>query len=399
MSMRHDPELYALVEETNADEAYLASLSALYDPIVVNHPERFRLEFDVAKEASSLEELLAVKREALRRGYAGTRIPFLTRLQKFILDVTVATERVKCAGDSDGRRSWLLSAEQTDILPTGMSVAEGYGKMSIPAGAALLGLVWQEHFDRIFLALCAPDEHSRVKMGVYNVLDKLYGIDLENGIGSIGWYAAVEMAATYHGNHEVARDLAFSWLHLHDGQAIDSVVHSSLDDLIMRVEAAPGGASIGIASRNEHVISHAYDQSKTYTVPKDQLTVMNWSVGPRPRYPEDDELTREQVLTTLQTPSETLLQALEAVAAAPDPEWIEAEKVALEVLAAVEERGTSGTQGKDGFDERCFLEQHAPFRVRRLQNGGVMLVAYPYRYLWPLWARALDLLGIRPRTT
>jgi hypothetical protein len=70
--------------------------------------------------------------------------------------------------------------------------------------------------------------------------------------------------------------------------------------------------------------------------------------------------------------------------------------VAREVLAALKERGTSGTQGKDRFDERCFLEQHGPFQVRRLQNGGVMLNAYPYGYLWPLWAKALDLLGIRP---
>jgi hypothetical protein len=78
-----------------------------------------------------------------------------------------------------------------------------------------------------------------------------------------------------------------------------------------------------------------------------------------------------------------------------DSAWIEAEKVAREVLAALKERGTSGTQGKDRFDERCFLEQHGPFQVRRLQNGGVMLNAYPYGYLWPLWAKALDLLGIR----
>ncbi len=399
MSMCQESDLYALVDEADADEAYLASLSALYDPIVVNNPERYRYEFDVTTEAISLEELLAVKREALRRGYAGTRMPFLTRLQKYILDVTVAIERVKHARGGGGSRSCLLSVEEADILPKGLSIPEPYDEVSIPVGAAMLGHVWQEHLDHVFLALCAPDAHSRVKFGVCCVLDKLYGLDLINGIWSIGWHAPLEMAATYHGNHEVARDLAFSWLHLHDGQAIDSVVHLALDELITRIEAAPRGTSIGISSRMEHVVKHSLDQSKACTLAKDEVTAINWSVGPRSRYPEDDELTCEHVLATLQTPSETLLQALEAAAAARDPEWIDAENQALQVLAALEERGSSGTQSQDGFEQRCFLEEHGPFLVRRLQNGGVMLTAYPYRYLWPLWASALDLLGIRPKTT
>jgi hypothetical protein len=242
--------------------------------------------------------------------------------------------------------------------------------------------------------MCAPDAHSRVKMGVYNILDKLYGIDLVNGIGSIGWQAAVEMAATYHGNHEVARDLACSWLDLHEHRAADSYVHLSLDEMIMQVEAAPKGSSVGVSSRLDHVAKHGLDESDACTLEFEQRTALN-CVSPRPRYPEDDELTREQVLATLQTPSETLLQALEAVAAAPDPEWVEAEKQALEVLAAPES-SPSWAGDLDRYEQRCFLEAHAPFQVRRLQNGGVMLNAYPYGYLWPLWAKALDLLGIRP---
>lgn len=393
MSTPQEPELYALVDETNADEAYLATLSALYDPVVVNSPNRRRERFDITTYGSTLEEVLAVQREALRRGRSGTHMPFLTRSRNGILDIVLSIKRARADG---GGRSFLLSVQETDILPQDFYIpASSREKLSIAVEAAMLGHLWQEHLDHIFLAMCAPDEHARVKMGVYNVLDKLYGIDLENGIGSIGWHAAVEMAATYHGNHEVARDLAFSWLHLHDGQAIDSVVHSSLDDLIMRVEAAPVGTSIGIASTNEHVIKHMFAQSEACTLPKDETTHTNWSVGPRSRYPEDDELTREQVLATLQTPSETLLQALEAVAAALDPEWIEAEKVALEILAMPTEDVPSGWRRLDRYKPRCFLEQHGPFQVRRLQNGGVMLIAYPYRYLWPLWAKALDLLGIR----
>jgi hypothetical protein len=41
-----------------------------------------------------------------------------------------------------------------------------------------------------------------------------------------------------------------------------------------------------------------------------------------------------------------------------------------------------------------FLEQHAPFRVRRLPSGGVVLSTHPFRSLWPLWADALFVLGL-----
>jgi hypothetical protein len=280
-------------------------------------------------------------------------------------------------------------------MPKYVAVPDLQPDLSIPVSAALLGRLGQEHMDRIFLAMCAPDAHSRVKMGVYNMLDKFYE---SYAVGSHGWRAPLEMAATYHGNHQVARDLAFSWLDLHDGCLIESVVDLSLDELITRVEAAPRGTSIGISSRTEHVVEHSVDETKAAPLDPEQRTPLNCYLGPRPRYPEDHELTREQVLTTLQTPSETLLQALEA-AAAPDAEWLEADKQALDVLEAVQGEEPSGWRRLDLFEQRCFLEEHAPFRVRRLHNGGVMLATHPYRYLWPLWARALDLLGIRPQTT
>lgn len=393
MSMRQEPQLYALVDEANADEAYLASLSALYDPVFVNNPERHRFEFDVVTEGSSLEEVLAVKRDALRRGYAGTRIPFNTRSKTVLLDVTLDIERVKGVCGNGSSQSRLLSVEDADILPRGFSIPESYDHLSIPVGAALLGHIWQEHMDHVFLAMCAPDAHSRVKMGVYTALDKFYGLDLE-AIGTIGWQAPLEMAATYHGNHQVARDLAFSWIDLHEHRPIDSVVHLSLDELIKRIEAVPAGTSIGISSRMEHLVAHGLDESNACTLEFEQRTALN-CVSPRPRYPEDDELTREQVLATLQTPSETLLQALEA-AAAPDADWLEAHDQALNVLAAPG-GGTTWAGGLDSFEHRCFLEAHAPYHVRRLPNGGVMLATHPYRYLWPLWADALALLGIRPR--
>ena len=42
-----------------------------------------------------------------------------------------------------------------------------------------------------------------------------------------------------------------------------------------------------------------------------------------------------------------------------------------------------------------FIERHAPYHVRRLPSGGVLLATHPYRTLWPFWADALFLLGIR----
>jgi hypothetical protein len=140
MSMRQEPEFYALVDEANADEAYLATLSALYDPLVVNDPRRHRFEFEVTTEGSSLEEVLAVKREVLRQGYSGTHIPFRARSRRILLDVTVVVKRVERMRDC-GSPSRLLSVEQTDILPKGMNLPESYHELSIPVGAAVLGHV------------------------------------------------------------------------------------------------------------------------------------------------------------------------------------------------------------------------------------------------------------------
>ncbi|HRI72642.1 MAG TPA: hypothetical protein PK156_50745, partial [Polyangium sp.] len=289
MSERQYPELYALVDEANAGEAYLATMSALYDPAVVKDVRRDESDFyrriDIDVAGSSLEEVLAVKREAFRRGGSSTRIPILIRSQNWAIDVILGVGRFL---DSGGRLSGLMSVQESDLMPDVVFFAESRGDLSILVRAAILGRIGQEHLDQVFLAMCAPDAHSRVKMGVYNMLDKYY----ENlSPGTNGWYAALEMAATYHRNHEVARDLAFSWLHLHDGRAVDSVVDLSLDELITRVEAAPVGASIGISSRTEHVVKHGVDQGNACTIAEDQVTALNWSIGPRLRYPEDDELT------------------------------------------------------------------------------------------------------------
>ena len=92
---------------------------------------------------------------------------------------------------------------------------------------------------------------------------------------------------------------------------------------------------------------------------------------------------------------DALLDALEACAL-PDDEWRAVEARALESIEA-QKAGTE-TYSVDLKTRRHvrFLQHHAPYHVRRLPNGGVMLATHPYRTLWQLYADALFLLGISP---
>lgn len=385
---REQPEFYAWVDEANAEDAYLATLSTLLNPAVFDDERMRGSESDYS---TSSDAELAVRREAIRHGCAVLeRVPIILRPRELIIEVGIM-----CRFPSDHRGGvpgCLLSVDyqHSHVMPEWTEIPVSQGALSVPVQAAILGLFGQENIEKVFLGMCAPDAHSRVKVGGYNMVDKLYDRLLWS---NCAWRAPLEMAATYHGDHVVARDVAISWLYLHDGEFISSVVDLSTDALRARVNAAPARATVGISSLPRHVIKHAVDESNH--APSYELrTPLNTLRGPRALFPEDDVLTREQVLTTLQTPSETLLQALEA-AAAPDAEWVEAEKQALDVLAARKEGEPREPVKIDQLDQRNFLEAHAPYHVRRLPNGGVMLATHPYRYLWPFWAKALDLLGIR----
>jgi hypothetical protein len=392
MSTREEPELCAWVDESNAEEAFLATLATLYDPAVLKD-ERMRgieSQFSIVQ----LDEKRAVTREAIRRGDGvGARIPILMQSQDWIIDVGITCQFPK---DHGGGPGCLLSVrhEHCEMMPQWTQIATSQGDLSVPVQAAILGRFGLENMERVFLGMCAPDGHSRVRTGAYNMLEKHHEMTYQ---GNDGWRAPLEMAATYHGDHLVARDVAISWLYLHDGNTIASYLDLSLDALITRIEAVPAGTSIGISSCAEDVVKHSHDE--LIPGPIGHLrSPINRYCGARKRYDEDNNLTREQVLATLQTPSETLIQALETCAA-PDAEWIEAEKLALDVLAAKKEGEPTKWVKIDQLEHRDFLEEHAPYYVRRLQNGGVMLATHPYRHLWPLWAKALDLLGIRPKTS
>lgn len=80
----------------------------------------------------------------------------------------------------------------------------------------------------------------------------------------------------------------------------------------------------------------------------------------------------------------------------PDDEWLSVETQALEMIEA-KKQGAPTYEVNVAIGQRArFIEHHAPYHVRRLPNGGVMLTTHPYRVLWPLWQDALFLLGITP---
>ncbi len=106
-------------------------------------------------------------------------------------------------------------------------------------------------------------------------------------------------------------------------------------------------------------------------------------------------LSRETVLKALAAPPEALLEALEA-SSVPDEDWRAIAPLALETIEASKQGATTREVDQTTRKHTRFIERHAPYHVRRLPNGGVMLATHPYRTLWPLWADALWLLGITP---
>ncbi|HZF49594.1 MAG TPA: hypothetical protein VE093_13135 [Polyangiaceae bacterium] len=263
-----------------------------------------------------------------------------------------------------------------------LHVAYAIDKRSITLEAAILSILILEKVEDILVRFCAPDDSKRVPTG--------------GASGAVYyWGAPLELAATYNADGNVARDVALSWLHLHDGDLVGYIAGTSLDALAARVEAAPKGATVGVATKLDRVDEHETLDRQAAHHPASRGT----HVGairrvPRDRLPGDVDLTREQVLKVLETPPTTLLEALEA-AAVPDDEWRSAEPLALEALAAKAEGAPTVEVEVNTDRHRRFIERHAPYRVRRLPNGGVLLATHPYRTLWQLWADALDLVGIR----
>lgn len=375
------PEFYAWCDEADRYDAFAAALSALTYPSgrcdvslsTLGTPD------DLWRHGVPVDEALAVTRAAFTTGSEvraqfGARWPWLART-----GLSLA-----CWGEAYERRYphgplRVGTGERKHVFPARLAIASGV--RSTQAEAAISSMEVQLEMAEILLGLCAPDAHARVVTGACTAV-------------WWSWPAPLEACATYHADAWVARDLALSWAHLYDGDIVGRAARLSLDALAARVEAAPKGARVGVATNVERIEEHVLldiEASRSRTERPTRPDAIRRV--PRAVLPGDIELTREQVLRTLSIPPVTLLEALEA-SAVPDDEWRSAEARARQIIN--ETKGGTPCYEVDVSTGKHlrFIERHAPYHVRRLPSGGVVLATHPYRTLWPLWADALVLLDI-----
>ncbi|MGK3998724.1 hypothetical protein [Sorangium sp. So ce1024] len=312
---------------------------------------------------------------------------------------------IGCADEKHERRSpdgplSASSGEHHDLLPRSIDVA--VGARSVEVEAAVMSVHVQQDIKDFLVRVCAS-EH--VTTGGCSDLNT--------------WGPPIELAATYHADSFVARDLALSWVHIHEGYKVARAAGNSIDALRARIEAAPRGTRIAIAGTVARARKHAelecvaererigllvrdepdprarWRKTIELTEREDALRARGevLPLGTRVALAGDAELTREQVLAALSMRPATLLEALEA-SAVPDDTWRAIEPIALETIQAAKEGApTEDVIVNTGVHTR-FIERHAPFHVRRLASGGVLLATHPYRTLWPLWSDALFALGL-----
>jgi hypothetical protein len=335
------PFFYAWSDEADRGDAFLAALSALAVP----EGTCSTMISAVSYSGLSVDELIAAARADFRAD-RGTDASFDVKLISGRLLYFYTT----CYGEELERRYPtgplnMRPSRQAELLPACLPIALGGGERSVEVEALIASLLAQPDVEDLLLRFCAPDANKRVPTG---------------GCAEFwGWGAPIEIGATYHADAgEVARDLSLSWVHLHDGDQVERAAGLSLSTLRERVEAAPYGARVAVKG--------------------------------------SAELSRETVLKALDAPPSALLDALDASAAAPDDEWRAVLPRALETLEAEKQGAPTYEADLTTRKHVRFLQQHAPYHVRRLPSGGVLLATHPVRTLWPLWADALCLLGITP---
>ena len=333
------PSIFAWCDESLRIEAFLAALSALTSPSGLCS----LMEGAVFKSGIPVADVPPIMRAELVKaqytyvsfgveGPSGRSLAFSGR---------VCTDHTIRRGSTGPLE--ISPFDKEDLVPVAINVATGHRLRSVEVDAAIACHVAIIDLQTFFMCLCAPDETKRVTTGACTRFWH--------------WGAPVGMAATYHADGCVARDLALSWIHLRDGDRLELAAGRSLDALHAHIEASPKRSSISIKGGGT--------------------------------------LTREEVLAALATPPSTLVDALDACAI-PDDEWHTAELRARELLIAMEEEHLplEVVNVSTGKHVR-FIQHHAPYHIGRLPHGGVMLATHPYRTLWQLWIDALLLLGIR----
>jgi hypothetical protein len=341
------PTFYAWCDEAQRVDAFAATLSAI---VIPNDLMDVSMTSVKICRTISMDEAVAFIRTYI--GELNATVLSRMFLRHSERDVFFGAE---CYGEESERLhpSGPLSfspSDNADFFLFHGNLALGNGPRSIEAEAAVSWYAIEDDLEDLLLRFCAPDSSGRVPTGACT-----------NGWD---WLAPVQMCATYNAHaKDIARDLALSWVSLHDKASVSRVAGTPLDELQARVDAAPRGARVEVKGAGQ------------------------------------SSLSRETVLKALATPGETLLSALEA-AAVPDDAWRAVEPRAREIMEATRQikEDYDGPQvWQIDFTTRKhvrFLEEHAPFRVRRLPSGGVVLATHPYRTLWPLWADALFVLGL-----
>ncbi|MGK3999541.1 hypothetical protein [Sorangium sp. So ce1024] len=243
-----------------------------------------------------------------------------------------------------------------------LELAWGRPPRSFEAEAELAWLILQIDLEDLLLRFCEPDGSGRVRTGACT--------------NAWEWHAPVTTCATYNADaREIARDLAVSWVHLHDQDSVSRIAGIPLSMLHARVDAAPRGSRVAMAPPRGSRVARKGGGARA------------WS------------LSRETVLKALAAPPSALLDALEA-SARPDDARRAAASRAAEILERTRRLAETGDGpptwpvDADTYRHFRFLKKHPPFLVRRLASGGVVLATHPYCSLWPLWADALDALGL-----
>jgi len=388
MSLPADPYFYAWADDAERVEAFLAALSALMDPSGVGSVSVSTLGVHdhVGRSDVPLREIV----EVVRASFTAKSETEVYAPVRRCSGRGLVSMHMRCSAHGRGFGQFpidplVATSGYTYLCPHTLYVVVPEGKASVEVASAMLSLIVQEDLEHILGQFCAPDGSHRIPTGGFT------------GINGHGWSPPLELSATYNADGNIARDVALSWLHLHDGDRVGYIAGTPVDALIARVQAASPGATVGVATKLERVHRHeALEYAASHHPASRGTHVGAIRRVPRDRLPDDVDLTREQVLRILETPPATLLEALDA-AAVPDDEWRAAEPLALQAMAAQAQGAPTMEVDVTSDKHRRFLQHHAPFHVRRLPNGGVLLATHPYRTLWPLWADALELLGIRTK--
>lgn len=341
------PGFFAWCDEPERLDALAATLSALIAPGAL-----IRVQTDEDFEAGSVDEALAIAR-ARFGGQTSARVSFrmmLSGSKRALIDIWCHSEERERQVPHGPLT--LNPWGKQDFLSSDFDLAWGRGPRTIQVEAVVAWQLIRDDLEELLVRFCEPDASGRIPTGACT----------HGGY----WNAPVDMCATYNAKaEELGRDLALSWVHLHDKDSVSRIAGMSLQALHARVDAASRGARVAMKGKSERSRS----------------------------------LSRETVLKVLAAPPSALLDALEA-SAAPDDAWRAAAPRATAILDLTRQISETGEGPPtwpvctSTYGHIHFVKKHPPFHVRRLPSGGVVLATHPYCSLWPLWANALCALGL-----